>query len=68
MKPLTPAEKARQIEALERAIWIIKMMPAPKCPACDHFGPDGVCGVWKQAVPASHLESGCDQFSDAVPF
>lgn len=65
---LTPAQRDRQVAALQKAIEVVQSMPVIRpCEQCEHFD-QGLCHVWKAQVPTEARAAGCDKWEEGIPF
>lgn len=60
---MTPHQKISVLKHLEDAWESINKMPTTTpCTLCVHFD-FGACKLWKDAIPATFLEKGCDKWT-----
>lgn len=59
---LNPYQKNNLVSALKEALEEAQKMPCETpCSACVHFDV-GRCKKWKEAIPATELETGCPEW------
>lgn len=66
----TPAEKARMLEQLQLAMAVVQSLPEDRsCRGCESYNTDThVCNHWNGEVPEQARGTGCDQWSELLPF
>lgn len=66
---LNPVEKARQVEALEQLLALVRALPERRdCRECGAFNEDGRCNIWGEVVPEEGRAQGCEHWDPDVPF
>lgn len=67
---VTATQKARLRQAMQDFVEMIAKLPDDRsCYTCDFLREGSHCIQWNDAIPAQHLEAGCDRRQeDGAPF
>ncbi len=62
------AQRERLIQSARLTLQHLEALPIlTPCSSCAELL-DGFCRHWQQAVPPEHIESGCAEWAEPIPF